>query len=183
MPVKWTVVHIQVVCYLYYCVCVKSELLLLLSDNILEGGGGGERGVLRLLYTVALRRPKCHSANISRQDKAETSAHIRADPNTNHSNCRMGEGFEGERTPLSFCISQEKKGIERKGRKWIYFSFFLGYSKEWQPDETKQRETSCCIKRTQTKAMVGRCQTRHLLGSTSDALWTGRWTKKTNDNW
>lgn len=42
----------------------------------------------------------------------------------------MGEGFEGERTPLSFCISQEKKGIERKGRKWIYFSFFLGYSKE-----------------------------------------------------
>lgn len=62
---------------------MKSELLLLLSDNILEGGGGGERGVLRLLYTVALRRPKCHSANISRQDKAETSAHIRADPNTN----------------------------------------------------------------------------------------------------
>lgn len=38
--------HIQVVCYLYYCVCVKSELLLL-GDNILEGGGGGEQGIFR----------------------------------------------------------------------------------------------------------------------------------------
>lgn len=49
MPVKWrTVVHIQVVCYLYYCVWVKSELLLLLGDNILEGGGGGEQGISEL---------------------------------------------------------------------------------------------------------------------------------------
>lgn len=77
--------------------------------------------------------------------------------------------------------SRDNRGW-KEGKEMDLFFAFLGYSQEWQPDETKQRETSCCIKRTQTKAMV--VDVKHAISwaLVQTPLWPDAERKKTNDD-